>query len=888
VPEEPPAGGYEAFISYRRGDGSAIARWLRGRLERYRLPAAVVAMLSPEKQALHRRRPRIYLDRAYEKPHADFLQEKLLPALDAAERLIVISTPSVFASIRGSDGAEAPNWLVQEVEHFLGARSADRPPRPIDLVIGPQGSIERFPGRLAERERWDWIDLRAFSRWRALGFSEALDAGFTKLAAAIYDVPDAALPLMRQEERRRRRRLVLGIAAVAVAVVAALGVLGSGWWAETRARQAVDYERRLVVARGLLDTGEIAKAVDTLASLARLDDAGRGPEARRLLAAWTARLATAGERLRALPDDAVFRWHGRNYLRNGDGLRLSFDGPPVLESALAHRGAWLVTFDADRRLRVRDVGRGGVPLLETGELDATTGTISEALDGRLILFEARLLSLQSDQDSADAQDVGGSFAALLDPLAGRYAIRTDAAGGGAPAARCDRVQLSGGEIELDPAQPAAGADATLLVRTDGGTGLQWELHGPDEALAAASPPDPAPDCAPRRLAALPQERNPPAVASLLFPLPRPETALWSVTGRVAEPQPGLDLCPPQADPEGATPAAAPVACYDASRATSIDPALADTLGTILRESETVPVAKQVGDAARLVVTAVLGNQAYGIALCAIGADRSLGRCLVATPTARSGTAFRLNDRLLVINGPEIHPGMFQLIDLGALRFVTVEPPPMERLADVAFSPDGTRMAALTGAGEAWLYAVDRERGTATILARHDFGGGADAPAEPPGNRFDSIIFAGGDRLLLAGRRGGVVLAEAASGRALWARAAPPLPGEGPLRLSADAAGGVVVLHDDRAAQLLTAASGILLSRVVDLAALAKAPADPVQSGDPILVSFTAGGRPRLTYRGVVIEPTTPSSHGLPAPADIARRTGIDGTGRPLPLGELLP
>ncbi len=375
-------------------------------------------MLSPEKRELHRRKPRVYLDRAYEKARSDFLQEKLLPALDASQRLIVISTPSVFATIRDAQGAEAPNWLVQEVDHFFTGQSTEQPQKPIDIVIGPKGSIDRFPGRLAERERWDWIDLRAFSGWRALGFSEALDAGFTKLAAAIYDVPDEALPLMRQEERRRRRNLILGISAVAVCVVAALAVLGSGWWAETKARQAVDFERRLIVARGLIDTGDVSKAVETLAGLAKEENPEHALEARQALAAWTAHLATASDRLKAIPDQSVFRWQGRNYLKSTGTLRLSFDGPPTLESALANNGQWLVTFDADRRLRIRDLAHPDGPLLETGELDATTGRISELFDGRMVLFEASTLSLQSDEEAEDAQDVGGRFIVLLDPATG--------------------------------------------------------------------------------------------------------------------------------------------------------------------------------------------------------------------------------------------------------------------------------------------------------------------------------------------------------------------------------------------------------------------------------------------------------------------------------------
>ena len=94
-PPVPPAFAYDAFISYRRRDGSEVARWLRGRLQRFRLPAEMLAALRPELRALHERRPRIWLDRAYEKASDDFLIRKVYPALDASARLIVVATPSV-------------------------------------------------------------------------------------------------------------------------------------------------------------------------------------------------------------------------------------------------------------------------------------------------------------------------------------------------------------------------------------------------------------------------------------------------------------------------------------------------------------------------------------------------------------------------------------------------------------------------------------------------------------------------------------------------------------------------------------------------------------------------------------------------------------------------
>src|SRR5262249_46248705 len=163
----------------------------------------------------------------------------------------------------------------------------------------------------------------------------------------------------------------------------------------------------------------------------------------------------------------------------------------------------------------------------------------------------------------------------------------------------------------------------------------------------------------------------------------------------------------ETDNEGSGVASAPIDCYDAKHATSAYPDPYNMLSTILRQVEFTPEVKDLGDMKRLAITAVLGNQAIGVVYCEIKPDRSLGKCLVPTPTARSGTAFRLDNRFLVINGPEVHTDMFQLIDMQSLRYFKVNPPPMEQLDDIAFSPDGVRMAALTSTGEVWLYSVDR-------------------------------------------------------------------------------------------------------------------------------------------------------------------------------------
>jgi WD40 repeat protein len=219
---------YDAFLSYRRLDATRVAQWIRRRLQRFRLPLEILRELPPEKQELHKRRPRVWLDTSYEKANDDFLVNRIFPALDDSARLIVVCTPSTLKKIVKKDGSAEENWLVREVDHFLGSAAASRASRPIDLVLGP-GAVEgSYPGRLSEKPRWDWIDFRSFNSWRARTFSEALDDGLTKLVASLYDVPDRFLPVLRREERRQRVRWIV-VSAVGSFLMAALIAVLAFW-----------------------------------------------------------------------------------------------------------------------------------------------------------------------------------------------------------------------------------------------------------------------------------------------------------------------------------------------------------------------------------------------------------------------------------------------------------------------------------------------------------------------------------------------------------------------------------------------------------------------------------------------------------------------------------
>jgi hypothetical protein len=118
---------FDAFISYRRGDATAIANWMRRKILNFRLPETILSDIPSDKQNLYARGPKIFLDTVYEKASDDWLQEKVFPALDKSDRLIVISTPFAFEQILGKNGQEEPNWLVREIDHFLGKSPENSP-----------------------------------------------------------------------------------------------------------------------------------------------------------------------------------------------------------------------------------------------------------------------------------------------------------------------------------------------------------------------------------------------------------------------------------------------------------------------------------------------------------------------------------------------------------------------------------------------------------------------------------------------------------------------------------------------------------------------------------------------------------------------------------------
>jgi len=226
---------FDAFVSYRRGDGAKAARWLRGWLRGYRLPKSVRAAL-PKDQAV--REPlSVFLDTEYSRAVPDYYDRNILPALQQAEFLLVIASPQ--ALLPGADGGT--NWVEREVGDFLSTTQREN----IIAVATPDfagdaGAVTRLPGQLLEHfPRLQIVLLRTLSWWRFIWWPwtwQMRDAALT-CVAALHHIPSELMPLLRQEEERLRRKRLGWVAASACALLLVLTLLGG--WALVAERQKV-------------------------------------------------------------------------------------------------------------------------------------------------------------------------------------------------------------------------------------------------------------------------------------------------------------------------------------------------------------------------------------------------------------------------------------------------------------------------------------------------------------------------------------------------------------------------------------------------------------------------------------------------------------------------
>jgi MTH538 TIR-like domain (DUF1863) len=212
---------FDAFISYRRSDGTKAARRLRQRLQHYDIAKRLKSM--------KRKKLKVFLDTVYERGADDFYERNIRPALMSSRRLIVLATPD--AVLRpGSD-----DWIQREIADFRAQRGSQN-----ILVVRAAGDfLAELPGDLnATAPNIQIIDLRHDGFWSAMSplRSSRLADEWIKLAAPMFDVAAADMPKLRREQERAQQRtlsVMLGGLSGAVAFAAALS-----WYALTQQRAA--------------------------------------------------------------------------------------------------------------------------------------------------------------------------------------------------------------------------------------------------------------------------------------------------------------------------------------------------------------------------------------------------------------------------------------------------------------------------------------------------------------------------------------------------------------------------------------------------------------------------------------------------------------------------
>jgi len=202
---------YDAFISYRRSDGSAVARWLRRQLEGFKLPKPLRKKFG--------RKLRLYLDTAYERGTSDFYENSIKPALLASRYLIVVATP--HAKLRKA-GVE--DWIQREIADF----SAGPNGRNVVAVRGAGGFDDALPADLERRfPNIEIVDLRGAGRFWYLNPVRAtrLSAEKLKLIAPLLNIPPEEMPKLSQEEDKRQQIRLGTTAGAAMGVFAAVSGL---------------------------------------------------------------------------------------------------------------------------------------------------------------------------------------------------------------------------------------------------------------------------------------------------------------------------------------------------------------------------------------------------------------------------------------------------------------------------------------------------------------------------------------------------------------------------------------------------------------------------------------------------------------------------------------
>ena len=239
---------YDAFISYRRSDGSKVAHWLRRELESFRAPRSLRSRFD--------RRLRVYLDTAYERGTSDFYESSIRPALLASRWLVVIATPDAVARPAGTE-----DWMRREVADFSGGRF----PYNVVTVRAAGEFDDPLPADLAVRfPNIEIVDLRGASRFWFLNPTRAsrLANEKLKLIAPLLELPAEEMPKLRQEEERRQQARLGAAAGLSMAVLTAVSATSIyALQSSLRAARALEDSmfatgRMIITTSANIDSGE--------------------------------------------------------------------------------------------------------------------------------------------------------------------------------------------------------------------------------------------------------------------------------------------------------------------------------------------------------------------------------------------------------------------------------------------------------------------------------------------------------------------------------------------------------------------------------------------------------------------------------------------------------
>jgi tetratricopeptide (TPR) repeat protein len=252
-----PENQYDAFISYRRSDGSAVARWLRRELTGFRIPRSMRAQFG--------RKLNVYLDTAYERGASDFYDQSVKPALLASSHLIVVATPN---AVQRTSPAE--DWIAREIADFAAGPNS----RNVMAVRGAGQFSDPLPGDLSSRfPNIEIVDLRGAGRFWYFNPARVvrLTSEKLKIVAPLLGVPFADMPKLRQEEERRQQSLFGSATGVLLGVLVA--VTGLSVFALQSRNQAVRSLEDSMFATGsmvLLATGITTGASEANTRIRRL------------------------------------------------------------------------------------------------------------------------------------------------------------------------------------------------------------------------------------------------------------------------------------------------------------------------------------------------------------------------------------------------------------------------------------------------------------------------------------------------------------------------------------------------------------------------------------------------------------------------------------------